>query len=322
MRLLQKSFLNQVYKFVKNNLKQISMQTNVIFQIDGGIGKSIMATAVCEAIKKQYPKERLIVISAYPEVFMCNPNVDKCLTHDNLNYFYQDYIEGKKVLAFLHNPYFETAFIERKKHLIELWCEMFGVAYNGEEPKIYLTQREIDFYSNQFASEKPIFVLQTNGGGADQAIKYSWSRDIPNQVAQKVVDSLISKYHVVHIRREDQLSLQNTTPISSDFRALAVLIKISAGRLLMDSFAQHVAKALDLDSVVLWIANTPKQFGYYNNTNVIANAEKLTPELKHSVFTKYNIVGQPLEFPFNDESEIFNTEEVIEAITNLYEDVK
>ncbi len=27
---------------------------NIIFQIDGGIGKSIAATAVCKAIKAQY----------------------------------------------------------------------------------------------------------------------------------------------------------------------------------------------------------------------------------------------------------------------------
>jgi hypothetical protein len=293
------------------------MKTNVIFQIDGGIGKSIMATAVCEAIKKQYPKAQLIVITGYPEVFMCNPNVDKCLSHNDLSYFYQDYIEGKKVLAFLHNPYFETAFIERKKHLIELWCEMFGIEYNGEEPKLYLTQREIDFYSKQFYSEKPIFVIQTNGGAPEQGMLYSWSRDIPFLVSQLVVDSLASEYNVVHIKREDQPSLENTTPVSADFRALAVLIQMSTGRLLMDSFAQHVAKALGLDSVVLWIANTPLQFGYANNTNIVVNAETKSPELKHSVFSKYNIVGQPLEFPYNDESEIFDVKEVIDQVKNL-----
>ena len=298
------------------------MKTNVIFQIDGGIGKSIMATAVCEAIKKQYPKAQLIVITGYPEVFMCNPHVDKCLSHNNLSYFYQDYIEGKKVLAFLHNPYFETAFIERKKHLIELWCEMFGIEYNGEEPKLYLTQREIDFYSKQFYSEKPIFVIQTNGGAPEQGMLYSWSRDIPFLVSQLVVDSLANDYNVVHIKREDQPALENTTPVSADFRALAVLIQMSAGRLLIDSFAQHVAKALGLDSVVLWIANTPTQFGYANNTNIIANAETKTPELKHSVFSKYNIVGQPLEFPYNDESEIFDVKEVIDQVKNLLGDDK
>jgi len=292
---------------------------NILFQIDGGIGKSIIATAVCEAIKKQFPDDKLVVITAYPQVFLCNPHVDKCLAHNNLSYFYQDYVEGKDVRAFLHNPYLETSFIERKKHLIETWCEMFGVKYNGEQPKLYLTQREIDFYAHQFQSEKPIFVIQTNGGGEQQPIKYSWSRDIPIALAQKVVNHYAKDYNVVHIKREDQLQLQNTTPVTGDFRALVVLIKLSKARLFMDSFAQHVAKALDLNSVVLWIANEPSQFGYENNTNVLANPETTRAELKNSVYSKYNIVGEPLEFPYNDESEIFDEEKVLTALNNMFD---
>lgn len=290
---------------------------NIIFQIDGGIGKSIMATAVCEAIKKQYPKDQLIVITAYPEVFLCNPHVDKCLSHNNLNYFYQDFIEGKKVKAFLHNPYLETSHIQQECHLIKTWCEMFGVEYNGEEPKLYLTNREINFYSNQFASEKPLFVIHTNGGGADQQIKYSWMRDIPNQTAQAVVDAFANEYNVIHIRREDQLPLNNTTPVTADFRALVVLLKLSSKRLLIDSFAQHVAKSLDLNSVVCWIGNKSSVFGYENNTNIQANIETATPELKQAVFSKYNIAGNLLEFPYNDEKEIFNVEDIIEAVKAL-----
>jgi len=290
------------------------MQTNVIFQIDGGIGKSIMATAVCEAIKKQYPKDQLIVITSYPEVFLCNPHVDKCLSHNNLNYFYQDFIEGKKVKTFLHNPYLETSHIQQECHLIKTWCEMFGVEYNGEEPKLYLTNREINFYSQQFQSDKPLFVIHTNGGGSDQQIKYSWMRDIPNQTAQEVVNAFKEEYNVVHIRREDQLPLNDTTPVTSDFRALVVLLQLSSKRLLIDSFAQHVAKALDLDSVVCWIGNKPSVFGYENNTNIQANKETATPELKQAVFSKYNIAGNLLEFPYNDEKEIFNVEEIIEAV--------
>jgi hypothetical protein len=290
---------------------------NIIFSIDGGIGKSIMATAVCEAIKKQYPKDQLVVITAYPEVFLCNPHVDKCLSHNNLNYFYQDFIEGKKVKAFLHNPYQETSHIQQECHLIKTWCEMFGVEYNGEEPKLYLTNREINFYSNQFASEKPLFVVHTNGGGGDQQIKYSWMRDIPNQTAQQVVDAFKEEYNVIHIRREDQLPLNNTTPVTADFRALVVLLKLSSKRLLIDSFAQHVAKSLDLNSVVCWIGNKPSVFGYENNTNIQANKETVTPELKQAVFSKYNIAGNLLEFPYNEEKEIFNVEDIIEAVKAL-----
>jgi hypothetical protein len=293
------------------------MKTNIIFQIDGGIGKSIMATAVCEAIKKQYPKDNLIVITAYPEVFICNPNVDKCLSHNNLNYFYQDFIEGKKVKTFLHNPYFETSHIQQECHLIQTWCEMFGVKYNREVPKLYLSNREINFYSNQFQSEKPIFVIQTNGGGAEQPLKYSWMRDIPTQTAQEVVNHFVNDYNIVHIRREDQIALQNTTPISADFRALAVLIQLSEKRLFMDSFAQHTAKALDKKSVVCWIGNKSNVFGYESNINIQANKETAVPELKQSVFSKYNITGNLFEFPYEDEKEIFTTENIINALTEL-----
>jgi len=296
------------------------MQTNIIFSIEGGIGKSIMATAVCEAIKKQYPNDNLIVISSYPEVFICNPNVDKCLSHNNLNYFYQDYIEGKKVKTFLHNPYLETSHIQQECHLIKTWCEMFGIEYNNEMPKIYLSNREINFYSTQYQSEKPIMVIQTNGGGADQPLKYSWMRDIPHQTAQQVVNHFANQYTIVHLRREDQLPLENTTPVSADFRALCVLIKLSTKRLFMDSFAQHTAKALDLDSVVCWIGNKPSVFGYENNINIEANKETAVPELKQSVYSKYNITGNLFEFPYNDESEIFNIETIINSLTDSVEE--
>ena len=51
----------------------------IIFQIDGGLGKSIMATAVLKAIRKQYKKANLIVVSGYPDVFIAKQNVKKVL---------------------------------------------------------------------------------------------------------------------------------------------------------------------------------------------------------------------------------------------------
>lgn len=290
---------------------------NIIFNIEGGLGKSIMATAVCEAIKKKYPKDNLIVLTSYPEVFICNPNVNKCFNHNNLTYFYKDFIDGKKVKMMLHNPYNETNFITKSEHLIETWCNMFDIPFNGEEPKIYLTEREIKFHSHSFNSDKPIFVLQTNGGALNQEIKYSWARDIPFDLAQKIVDEFKGHYNIFHIRRDNQFQLKNTTPVTADFRALAVLIKISAKRLLIDSFAQHTAKGLGLNSVVTWVANKPSQFGYDNNINIVANPETISPELKGSVFSKYQIDGNLIEFPYNSESEIFDLEEIISAICEV-----
>ena len=49
---------------------------NIIFQISGGIGKSILATAVCKAIRKKYPNDKLIVVTGYPDVFTNSKKVD------------------------------------------------------------------------------------------------------------------------------------------------------------------------------------------------------------------------------------------------------
>jgi hypothetical protein len=290
---------------------------NIIFQIDGGIGKSIMATAVCEAIKKQYPKDNLIVVTAYPEVFLCNKYVDKCFHSNQLSYFYSNYVDGYKCKFMLQNPYLETSFLNISEHLLETWCSMFDIEYNGEKPSLYLTEREEKFYSNQLQFNKPLMVIQTTGGAENQSNKYSWARDIPNEIAQQVVDYFSKEYAVAHIRRKDQLELKNTIPIHTDFRMLCALIKKSNKRLFIDSFSQHTAKAFNLDSVVCWIANTPHQFGYSNNINIIANEQTLKPELKHSLYSKYNIAGDLLQFPYENENQIFDAEKIIQALNTI-----
>lgn len=286
----------------------------IIFQIEGGIGKSIAATAVCKAIRTQYPDDDLIVISAYPEVFLCNPCITKVYDFNHLNYFYQDHIEGQEVKAMLHNPYFESNFLMEEGHLIKVWCEMFGIKYNGELPDIYLNNREQTFFSSQFVTDKPIMLIQTNGGPANQTNKYSWTRDIPHDTAQLIVNHFCRDYNVVHIRREDQPGLENTTAVQAEFRAIATLILHSKKRLFMDSFAQHTSAALNKPAVVCWIGNSPKQFGYDMHTNIIANPPTIKPELKFSIFNKYNISGQITEFPYNNEHEIFNVEDIIRAL--------
>ena len=164
---------------------------NIIFQIDGGLGKSIAATAVCKAIKKQYPHDDLIVITAYPEVFLCTPGM-KVYNFNDMRYFYEQYIEGKEYKILAHNPYLETSFIKGDTHVIQTWCEMFGLPYNGEQPELIINDRERNFFGNLFATEKPIMIIQTNGGGKDQPNKYSWTRDLPIVTAQKIVNAFLS----------------------------------------------------------------------------------------------------------------------------------
>lgn len=287
---------------------------NIIFQVDGGIGKSIMATAVCRVIKKQYPDANLIVVTGYPEVFACNPNVYKAL-HFNTPYFFQDNILNKEVKFYLHNPYMETSFLGRQAHLINTWCQMFGLPYEGEGPELFMNKIEYDLHAPTFASPKPIMVLQTNGGGSQQ--KYSWARDLPVATAQKVVNAFAHDYTIVHLRRKDQTALENVTPLESSLRAILVLLSMSSKRLLIDSFAQHAAAALQMPSVVCWVANIPQQFGYPMHANIISNPPTLRPDIRMAQYSEYNIGGDPTESPYASEDDIFSAELIIETLRNF-----
>lgn len=287
---------------------------NIVFQINGGIGKCIMATAVCQAIKKQYPDSKLIVVSGYADVFLNNPYVDRSLQYGTISYFYEEYLKDQKDFkVFAHDPYLQTEYLHQNEHLIQTWCEMFGIVYNGEYPSIYLTNREKTFLSSKFQSDRPMLVMQTNGGG-DSNLKYSWARDLPYNTAMDVISEFAEDYNIVHIRREDQHQYPGTIPVTDNFRSLVVLISLSQKRLFIDSMGQHVAACLGLKSTVCWIVNKPEVFGYPIHDNIIANKFTKKPELRNAFFQPFNIGGELIEFPYNTELEVFNSLDIIESI--------
>jgi len=286
----------------------------IIFQITGGIGKSVAATAVCEGLKKKYQDCELIVVTAYPEVFFNNPFVSKCYNYNQILYFYKDNIENKEFELFIHDPYSTTSFIKQEKHLIEIWFDLFDIKYENEKPNLYLTDVELNYHRSKLISDKPILIIQTNGGAENQQLKYSWARDIPVNVTLKIIEEFLPTHNIFHIRRDDQISFQNTTQIKDEFRSIASILTLSNIRLFMDSFAQHTAAAMNLPSTVLWTANNPKVFGYNLHNNIIANPETKPTDLRHSYINKYDITGNPLEFPYFNESEIFNVDEIIKKL--------
>ena len=53
------------------------MDKHIIFHVEGGIGKNIMATAVAEAISKAHPDRKLIVVAAWAAVWVNNPHIER-----------------------------------------------------------------------------------------------------------------------------------------------------------------------------------------------------------------------------------------------------
>jgi hypothetical protein len=254
-------------------------------------------------------------MSGYPEVFINNPFVYRSFSFGMTQYFYEDFIEGKEFKVFAHDPYVQTEHLMQNEHLSHTWTRMFGVPTpESVIPKLYLTDRERKFFGQKFTSDRPILLLQTNGGAPGQELKYSWARDIPSYVVENVIHEFKNDYNIVHIRREDQIGYDFTTPVTDNFRALAVLIELSSKRLLMDSFGHHAAAAMNKPSTVLWVCNKPEVFGYDVHDNIVCNPFTKKPELRNAYLQKFDISGNLLEFPYNNEKEIFNVDQIIASL--------
>jgi len=288
-----------------------------IFHIEGGLGKHVLATAVAKCIKNNHPNRKLIVVCAYPEIYLNLGFVDRVYRIGMTPYFYEDYIKDKDSLIFKHEPYFTSDHINKKLQLIVNWCKLFGLDYNNETPEITFNLRQQQIAKNKWQREKPVMVIQTNGGPLqDQPHPYSWTRDIPYNVAQEIVNHFSQYYHIIQICRDKSNVL---TGVEAHFEPMSnmelfSLLAFSQKRLLIDSCLQHAAAALKLPSTVLWVGTSPKVFGYNIHNNIVAQLPE-TVKLPDSYLFDYNFNGSVHECPMFD-TNIFNINEIIEIVKN------
>ena len=287
---------------------------NIIFQIDGGLGKSIMGTAMVKVLRKRYKNAHIIVVTAYPDVFLNNPHINECFATNQMGGAYLKYVKDQDCKLFISDPYHHTSFITEKEHLFRTWCKIYGLSYNNEQPELYLTQPEIDYFKPFYNVEKPIMVIQPHGGPIGQGFNYSWTRDIPVPTVNNVIQHYKNDYTIVHIKREDQYKYPDTLHALDGFRSIAILLQLSKKRLLIDSFGQHLAAAMGVKSTVCWVTTKPKVFGYKLHDNIQANSFTKEPQLQNSVYQPFNLAQDISSIPYNDLREVFNTNKIIESI--------
>lgn len=288
---------------------------NIIFQIEGGLGKSIMATAMVKVIKKRYKNANIIVVTAYTDVFLNNPNVFEVHNINQINGLYLKLIKDQKCKIFVEDPYRNSDFItEQPTHLFKTWCKIYGLTYNNEQPQIYLTQPEIDYFTPFYKTDKPILAIQPHGGPEGLGYQYSWTRDIPNTNVNEIVEHYKNDYTIIHIKRPDQATYENTLQALDGYRSIAILLQIADKRLLIDSFAQHLSAALNKKSTVCWISTKPEIFGYKNNINIKSNPFTKEPNLVSAVYNPFNLAQDISSIPYNNLNEIFDTNKIIESI--------
>jgi hypothetical protein len=286
-----------------------------VFHIEGGLGKHVAATAVAKCIKKNHPERELIVVCAWPEVFINLKYVDRVYRVGNTPYFYQDYIKNQDSLIFKHEPYFTTDHVHKKLKLIENWCKLYNLNYTGETPEIVFNTVQTGQGHRMWVRNKPIMVIQTNGGPfQEQPYNYSWTRDMPYELGLALVERYKEQYHIIQICRKPEQALPGVEVISNNMSNMELfsLLLFSTKQVLIDSCLQHAAAALEKKSTVIWFGTSPKIFGYTMHDNIVASL----PEdfnLPDSYLFDYNFTGTPHECPIIDTS-VIDINEIFSSI--------
>ena len=231
-------------------------------------------------------------------------------------YFYEDYIEGKDTLIFKHEPYHQTAHITKSKHLLENWCDLLELPYTQQQPQIFVNYPQ-QMVRGLWLRSKPIMVIQTGGGPMQgQKYSYSWTRDMPIEIAQSIITKFHSKYHIIQITRPDGYILPDVeridTPLSNI--ELFALIAASEKRVLIDSCLQHSAAAFNLPSTVLWVGTSPTVFGYNLHNNIIAKLPKKANQLIGSYLFDFQFENNFHECPYLGVKEMFDSEQILNLI--------
>lgn len=315
---LSEHIFAQLNKSIVTNL-DFEMQTQtdnfIVLSISGGIGKNILATAVVKAIKRENPEMNIVILTAWKDAWLYNPSIYRCYKFDNAPYFFSNYVNGKNVKVFALEPYQTEGYILKKEHLLVSWCTLCGVEYKGETPELFFNQREIEYVVNNVSKNDPILLVQTHGGG-NADIKHSWMRDLPINIAQEVVNQFRGEARIIHVRRDDQLPLQDVEQFKGGIRELMVLVRESKYRLFIDSMCQHTAMALGKKSTVCWIRNYPHVLGYDFHDNYLCDAQDEIDALDFSLLEPYDIAGHIVQCPFKEGTKLFDVQILVNSIRN------
>jgi len=132
--------------------------------------------------------------------------------------------------------------------------------------------------------------------------------------AQFIVNEVAKSMKVIHVRRDEQLPLDNTLQFKGSLRELFVLIRQSTKRLFIDSMCQHAAKALNKSSVVCWVKNNPHVLGWDIHDNVKSDAIEEISTFDFSLLEPYNIEGDILQCPYKEGTQLFDVDEILQCL--------
>lgn len=295
----------------------------VIFVVEGGIGKNIMATVPLRGLKTKYKDKKIIVVASWPDIFKFNPNVYRTFRLGNTPNFYDDYINGHRSLIFKVESYYHNDYInppEEPKHLTQLWCEMLDVPFDNSEPELFFTKQELAMGKSYCENkDKPVLAIQYQGGQVitqqNQVKIKQFVRTLPLDTVRTIIDDMKNTHHIMSVQAKEQHHWDDVEFTNCSIRQAMTVIPFVDKIFSIDSMVQHVAAAFDKKAVVCWGATNPKLLGYEKHHNITREVCK-TPmcHRPNSYLFDVSYDGQLWDCPYSDACMDHDAQEILKIL--------
>lgn len=248
----------------------------VVFIVEGGIGKNVLATVPLKGIKAKYPDKKIVVVASWPDVFRFHPDVYRFYQMGNSPFVFDDYIKDGKGIVLKAEPYCNTDYVnppEKTKHITEIWCDMLGVPYpdSKTQPYMFFDKNELAWGEQFIRSKgKPVMLIQWQGGMNNPAgpVIGQNPRTLPPETVAQLAQKFGNKYHVISVQNKEQPRVNGIDVTDMNVRSSWMLIPYASVIISIDSMVQHVAAAFNKTSIVCWAGTNPELLGYPVHINL------------------------------------------------------
>jgi hypothetical protein len=256
------------------------------YVIEGGIGKCSAFTALIPKLAEK-AGQQIQIYTPYIDCFAFNPHVAMAF-EQSLPLVHPQIMASDNI--YYCEPY-KSNFMFGRQHLIESYCELFGVEYDaGMVPKLYtahLADRAREWREKNGITGKYMMV-QFSGGQTpvgfnphNQYASHNPGRNYPQYLGQHVVNLLREAYPdvvVIDATLANEPGFSGAIKCGEPWAVLHEMLKGAQGFIGVDSCLQHFSASVGKRGVVLWGSTRANQYGYAHNANLTWNDSLFVPE--------------------------------------------
>lgn len=271
------------------------------YVIEGGIGKCTSFTALIPKLAEKAGKP-IQIYTPYLDCFAFNPNIK--MAYEQTLPIIDPRITASDNIYYCE-PY-KSNFVLGKQHIIEAYCNLFGVDYEPNMlPKLYTTHlkdRATEWLEKNGITGKYMLV-QFSGGQTPINFNpnsfyqsHDSSRNYPYYLAQQVINQLKSEYPnvtIINCTLPNEPDYDNTVKFTEHWAIIHELLKNAEGFIGVDSCMNHFSPSAEKAGVVIWGSTRWTQFGYKQNANLQFHMKSDWDESKFNAQDPRNVFVEP-----------------------------